>query len=77
MGSLTAGADNIAHLQPYEKEKTMPTIVKEPLNDRTLLIKLNRPDTLNAIIPNLLVEMKDMIQHVNHSRSIRSLVISG
>jgi 1,4-dihydroxy-2-naphthoyl-CoA synthase len=52
-------------------------ILDKNLDEQTLLIALNRPDSLNALVPGLLVELIDTLKSVNHSRSIRSVIITG
>jgi enoyl-CoA hydratase len=55
----------------------MSFVKQETLDEQTLLLTLNRPDFLNALVPGLLVELIDTMKGVNHSRSIRSVIITG
>ena len=55
----------------------MAFVLSEQLDDQTLLLTLNRPDKLNALAPGLLGELIDALRAVNHSRTIRSVVITG
>ena len=55
----------------------MTFLRSENLDEQTLLVTLNRPDSLNALVPGLLVELIDTLKSVNYSRSIRSVIITG
>lgn len=55
----------------------MPVIQTRPLNERTLLVTLNRPESYNALIPELLTEFIAVMQDVCKSRQWRSVVITG
>lgn len=55
----------------------MPVIEKTLLNAQVLQITLNRPKQLNALTPTLLLALIAVMEEVNQSRSIRSVIISG
>lgn len=56
----------------------MSTILQSMLDEQTLLLSLNRPEALNALTPTLLLELMDALkQAAQHSRSVRSIVITG
>jgi len=52
------------------------TIIVE-VNDHVALIKLNRPDAMNALSTPLLRELADAITNAEANDSIRCMVITG
>lgn len=55
----------------------MSFITSKYLDEQTLLLTLNRPDSLNALVPGLLTELIDVLKEAGNSRSVRSIVITG
>lgn len=46
-------------------------------NDHTLLIRLNRPKSLNALCDALIVELNETLDIAQNDKTIRSVVITG
>lgn len=55
----------------------MTYVVTEALDKKTMLVTLNRPDKLNALVPDLLLQLIDTMRQVNLDRQLRSVVITG
>ena len=56
--------------------KEYATILLEE-TDSVLILKLNRPEKLNAFNMQMLYDMLDTIDYVNTNDNIKSLVITG
>ena len=55
----------------------MTHVQTRTLNDHVLEVRLNRPDQLNAISPDMLEGLIDAMRQANHSREIRVVVLTG
>lgn len=55
----------------------MSYLLKEVIDDNILLIKLNRPDTLNALAPEMVLELIETFRELNNNRQLRSVIITG
>ena len=47
------------------------------LTEQVLEVRLNRPDQLNAISPDMLEGIIDAMRQANHSRAIRVVILTG
>lgn len=55
----------------------MSQLLSEQLNPQTLLLTLNRPDHRNALVPEILLALISALKDANHSRTTRSIIITG
>ncbi|GGO79153.1 2,3-dehydroadipyl-CoA hydratase [Marinobacterium nitratireducens] len=56
----------------------MPTfLLTEPLHNGVLILRLNRPDALNALNTALLEELADLLDDAGLNDDVRSVVITG
>ena len=55
----------------------MSDVLTTMLSDHVLEVRLNRPDQLNAISPDMLDGIIDAMRHANHSRAVRVVVLTG
>lgn len=55
----------------------MSCVLTEVIDDDILLVKLNRPDSFNALVPELLQELIQIFRELNNNRQIRSVIITG
>ena len=53
------------------------TLIVEPVQDGVLLIRLNRPEALNALNSELLVELAGVVREAEADDGVRCLVITG
>jgi len=53
------------------------TIIIENLNNNIIIMRLNRPETLNALNKLMLVEIDDFINNIIFDKKIRVLIITG
>ena len=54
----------------------MNTVITER-HDKVLLVRLNRPEALNALDPQTQIELSDALNHVHTNPEIRVAIISG
>lgn len=55
----------------------MSDVITTMLNDQVLEVRLNRPDMLNAISPNMLEGIIEAMRQAEHSRAVRVVVLTG
>ena len=53
------------------------TILVEPVTDGVVLIRLNRPEALNALNAQLLTELSSCVEALEHDDAVRCLVLTG
>ena len=52
-------------------------VLAEKIADQVLLLTFNRPEKLNAISPQLLAELMQLIEQVNLDRDVRVVLLTG
>ena len=55
----------------------MSCLLTEVIDDNILLVKLNRPESLNALAPELVIELVHLFRELNNNRQVRSVIITG
>ncbi len=55
----------------------MKMIIKKQLNDKIQVISLNRPKSLNAIVPEMLTELITAFKDLNSDRKTRVVILTG
>jgi enoyl-CoA hydratase/carnithine racemase len=55
----------------------METILTEDLGDGVRLVSLNRPNRLNAIVPEMLGDLVEAVESANRDGGIRAIVLTG
>ncbi|WP_101759806.1 enoyl-CoA hydratase/isomerase family protein [Oceanicoccus sp. KOV_DT_Chl] len=55
----------------------MTQVVQQKINNDILEIKLNRPEVMNAISPQMLDELIDAFQQAQLDRSVRVIIVTG
>jgi enoyl-CoA hydratase len=55
----------------------MSVVTTTPLSDQILEVRLNRPDHLNAITPDLLTALIDTFRGLNRNRTVRAVILTG
>ena len=55
----------------------MSCLLTEVIDDNILLVKLNRPESLNALAPELVIELVQLFRELNNNRQVRSVIITG
>jgi len=55
----------------------MSLVLTEMITDKIMSVRLNRPNSLNALVPNLLLELIDVFRDLNNNRQVRSVIVTG
>jgi enoyl-CoA hydratase/carnithine racemase len=55
----------------------MQTVLTEDLRDGVRLVSLNRPHRLNAIVPEMLDQLVEVVEAADRDGSIRAIVLTG
>ena len=55
----------------------MSHVITSMLNEQVMEVRLNRPDQLNAISPDMLDGIIEAMQQAEHSRTVRAIVLTG
>jgi 2-(1,2-epoxy-1,2-dihydrophenyl)acetyl-CoA isomerase len=61
---------------PLQKALTMPDVLFD-LDDAVAMVRLNRPETSNALDVDLLKELYDVLMRVHGDGTVRSVLLSG
>jgi enoyl-CoA hydratase len=55
----------------------MPTVTFEKVRSHVCVMRLNRPERLNAMSVELCLELKDILQEVGHDNDCRIVILTG
>lgn len=55
----------------------MSMIIKKQLSDNIQMVSLNRPESLNAIVPEMLTELVAAFKDLNRDRETRVVILTG